>query len=244
MGRHQRSRRQQPAGRRVLLALAAALFVVLAGGGVAVARGAGLLGGGPGADGPGEPVLADVANPLDRTGSGVPVPLRECARSVRQGEVAFDAAQAAYTNWSGHVQAQLDYDAGRVTLDEARQAWADTKETASTDIADFEAAHAVYRSGEDACAELLDTDVPAGFAQVAARCLVRAAGVTRAVDAADGVVRDWSDHVAMMAERDQMDPAKYGQMWFEMVAVAPKNLDAFDSMSSTMGELPSCDVAR
>lgn len=250
-GRHGRTRRRRGSAARRTAAVVAA--VVLGGlvvvGGVALARGVGAGAEPVGAQAAPEsradvspaagsgPAVAEVAD------DGTPAALADCARAVERGERVVRAAGTVHGNWSGHVRAQLDYDAGTATLEETRERWAATKATADADLAAFTAAVDQYRPGAAACAALRAADLPEPWQQPAVQCQVRDAGLATAVAAGEAVVGDWAAHVAMMKDRSHTEPTQYGRMWDEMVAAAPPHIAAFGTARDALAGVPGCAVA-
>jgi hypothetical protein len=245
-GRHGRARRRRGSATRRAAAVAAA--VVLGGlvvGGVALSRGAGAVAEPAGAQTAPES-RADVS-PAVGAGPAVdadapPAALADCVRAVELGERVVRAAGTVHGNWSGHVQAQLDYDAGTATVEQTRERWAATKATADADLAAFTAAVDEYRPGAAACAALRAADLPEAWQQPAVQCQVRDAGLVTAVAAGEAVVGDWAAHVAMMKDRSHTEPSQYGRMWEEMVAAAPPHIAAFGAARDALAGVPGCTV--
>lgn len=254
-GRHGRTPRRGSAARRTAAVVAA---VVLAGlvvvGGVALSRGADA--GAQAAPGSRAPESrADVSradvSPAGGSGpaadevvaDGTPAALAGCVRAVELGERVVRAAGTVHGNWSGHVRAQLDYDAGTATLEQTRERWAATKATADADLLAFTTAVVEYRPGAAACAALRAADLPERWQQPAVQCQVRDAGLVTAVAAGEAVVGDWAAHVAMMKDRSHTEPTQYGRMWDEMVAAAPPNIAAFGTARDALVDVPGCAVA-
>ena len=249
-GRHGRTaRRRSPRTRWVVAVVLGGLVAGgLVVGGVALLRGAG-----PGADLAGAPAAApesraDVSPAAGASSAGAssadeaPAALADCVRAVERGERVVQAAATVHGNWSGHVQAQLDYDAGSATLEQTRERWAATKATADVDLAAFAAAVAEYRPGAAACAALRPADLPEQWQQPAVQCQVRDSGLATAVAAGEDVVGDWAAHVAMMKDKVHTDPSQYGRMWDEMVAAAPPHIAAFGAARDALGGVPGCAV--
>jgi hypothetical protein len=255
-GRHGRTRRRRGFAARRTAAVVAA--VVLGGlvvvGGVALSRGA-VAGADPtgaqAADASRAPESRADVSPVvgsgpavdEVTADGTPAALADCVRAVERGERVVLAAGTVHGNWSGHVRAQLDYDAGTATLEQTRERWAATKATADADLLAFTTAVVEYRPGAAACAALRAADLPERWQQPAVQCQVRDAGLATAVGAGEAVVGDWAAHVAMMKDKSHTEPTQYGRMWDEMVAAAPPNIAAFGTARDALTGVPGCAVA-
>jgi hypothetical protein len=164
------------------------------------------------------------------------VAVQACETTVARARDAVVAAQPSYSHWSGHVRAQLDYDAGTATLEQTRARWASTKATADADLAQFAAAYAAYESVQDGCGDRS----PVGGDAVMAGCHTDLAAASAAVTAGKAVVDDWAAHVAMMKGKEHTDPTQYGRMWRDMVRAAPANLDRFAQASLQMSGHNAC----
>ena len=254
-GRHGRTRRRRGSAARRTAAVVAA--VVLGGlvvvSGVALSRGAGAgaePAGAQAADASRAPESRADVSPLVGSGpvaetadEGTPAALADCVRAVERGERVVLAAGTIHGDWSGHVQAQLDYDAGTAPLAQIRERWAATKAAADADLLAFTTAVVEYRPGAAACAALRAADLPERWQQPAVQCQVRDAGLASAVAAGEAVVRDWAAHVAMMKDKSHTEPTQYGRMWAQMVAAAPPNIAAFGTARDALTDVPGCAVA-
>lgn len=163
--------------------------------------------------------------------------LPDCAVAIERGEAAVVAATTAHRNWSGHVQAQLDYDAGRTTREQTKQTWAETKATAEADVADFRAARQRFDEETGRCGTVVVGGIAVEW------CADRLTGLDDGLRIGDGVVDEWARHIEMMSNKKDMAPGDYGQMWREMVIAAPVNLDAFTASAERLDGLPACPVA-
>lgn len=171
-----------------------------------------------------------------------PAPLGACVSSVEVGNQVVATADTAYDHWSRHVQAQNDYAAGKIDRAQVLATWAETKATGAEDIAAFDSAAAEFQPVSKACAGLSAADMPARWSSTATQCASRAAEIVRTVSAGGAVVTDWRHHVEMMANKPHTDSAAYGQMWRDMVAAAPPNLNAFAAARDALNQQPACTV--
>jgi hypothetical protein len=240
-GRHQRS----DSGRRRLVTV---LLAFVAAGGVAT-----LLVVSVGRD---QDLVRDgtsAAPAVDR--AAVEAATRACQVAVARARDAVAAARPSFSHWSGHVRAQRDYDAGTATIEQTRERWATTRATADADLADFAAAYSAYEAVQDGCAESPGQDSrrqappgqsPPGQASdegqdpALAMCRTEFVAVSAAAAAAKAVVDDWAAHVAMMKGKEHYGAEEYGQMWRDMVAAAPADLEAFTRASLAMSDYVDC----
>jgi hypothetical protein len=211
-GRHRR--RHDGGGRRSVLAVLLALVAV---GGIVtlVALGGRSRGGAA-------PAPASVA----AAPATAALAVQTCRTAVARAHDAVSAAQPSYSHWSGHVHAQLDYDAGTATLAQTRARWASTKATADADLAEFATAYAAFQAVQDGCGGQGSDPDP-----VVNGCRSELTSASAAVAAGKAVVDDWAAHVTMMKGKEHADPRQYGQMWRDMVRAAPADLDRFEQTS-------------
>ena len=167
--------------------------------------------------------------------------VRACETAVARARDAVAAARPSYSHWSGHVHAQLDYDAGTATLEQTRERWASTKATADADLADFARAYAAFEAVQDGCAPPPGQAAgPGDQDDVMTQCRSEFVSVATAVAAAKAVVDDWAAHVEMMKGKEHTDPAQYGRMWRDMVRAAPPDLARFAQASLAMSDHVDC----
>jgi hypothetical protein len=163
----------------------------------------------------------------------------ECSMSVALGRDAVEAARASYSNWAGHVRAQIDLDAGTITPEQAWARWMDTMATGDADIASFRAARDVYDAQRDGCARRPEWAAADGDPMLV-DCRSESDAVSTAVAAAGAVVDQWAQHLEMMKAEEQVDPAQYGQRWRAMVESAPTVLDGLSQTSLELTQHANC----
>jgi hypothetical protein len=163
----------------------------------------------------------------------------ECSMSVALGRAAIEAARAAYSNWAGHVRAQIDLDAGTISREQASARWTGTMATGDADIAGFRAARDVFDAQRDGCARRSEWAAADGDSMLV-DCRSEFDAVSTAVAASGGVVDEWEEHLEMMKAEEQADPAQYGQRWRSMVDSAPTVLDRLSQTSLELTQHANC----
>jgi hypothetical protein len=163
----------------------------------------------------------------------------ECSMSVALGRDAVEAARSSYSNWAGHVRAQIDLDAGTITREQAWARWTDTMATGDADIAEFRAARDIFDAQRDGCAQRPEWASADGDPMLV-DCRSEFDAVSTAVAAAGGVVDEWAQHLEMMKAEEQVDPAQYGQRWRAMVESAPTVLDGLSQTSLELTQHANC----
>jgi hypothetical protein len=173
-----------------------------------------------------------------------PAALAACARAVESGNRVVEAAAVSREHWGGHVQAQLDFDAGRINRQQMADAFAATKATGPADLASFDAARVAYAPLSSACTGMDGADLPQRWQPAATRCAQRAGELAIAVPASEAVVADWRAHVEMMQAKLHTDPKEYGQMWRDMVAAAPAHLNGYTTARDALDRQPACTITE
>jgi hypothetical protein len=182
-------------------------------------------------------VAQSMTSPGELSGSRAsPLELRACQAQITAGEAAAEAAHQSFADWSAHVQAQVDLDAGRIAEDTAWEIWLDTKARGTSDLASFKHAVATYQQLKGSCAALLAKAAGTGGAP---NCVSRGALLEAVVTAGETMNADWDRHVQMM---EAMGTASmgYNQMWRSMVASAPRNLEPFKVAYDGLAGAPAC----
>ena len=178
----------------------------------------------------------------DAAPAGPPAALTACAGEVAAGEELASVASVGATNWKAHFTASVDYNAGKITLDEANDIFNTTKVNVADEVADYESARAAYDKASGGCAELGAADVDADFSAAAADCTARASALSDLAATADKVNEDWASHGAMMASKADQDINDYMAEWHHDVAAAPENMDPYDDAVAALKDAPACTV--
>ena len=169
------------------------------------------------------------------------VPL--CADTTARRDDAVRAASVALDNWKTHYGAQLAFDRGEISSEEAARRWAASKEPAQRNLDAL--ADATEAIGSDApCADLADNGpVTGASAQDVEACLARAELATGALDAAQEPLQGWRDHLQTMASKERYSTDEYLRMWDRMVSAAPGEMRGFDRAVADWRDAPACEPA-
>ena len=217
-----------------LAAVACAVLAVAVWGGIQLSRHASGGGRSPGgARGPGG--LSGVSSP-----STAPPRLDACRNALRQGDRLAAAADASYRDWATHVDAQLEFDQGRITLAETQAMWAASKKRGAADVRSFAAARAAWGKVAGACPSASAAD--AGAARASAKACLSRQEAVRAVAARGAEVDEqWAAHLQMMADKAHTDGAAYSRRWRQMVQDAPPVLKDYAGARRKLGAAPRCE---
>lgn len=169
------------------------------------------------------------------------VPL--CADVTARRDEAVRAAQAALDNWKTHYGAQLAFERGEISSDEAARRWTASKEPAQRNLDALAAATEAIGSGTP-CARLADDGAVTGAtADGIEACVARSDLATRALDAAQEPLQGWRDHLHLMAAKDRYSTDEYLRMWDRMVADAPGEMRGFDRAVADWRDASACEPA-
>lgn len=160
---------------------------------------------------------------------------RRCDQEMRAATATVAAGQVAATHWSRHIGAQVRFDRGEITAEQAKAIWKASKLPGPQDLSRFTAARTGYERVRGACEA-----VPAAETGRKA-CAERSARARAAVAAATRVVDDWAEHQKMMAQQDHSTTA-YLARWAGMVRAAPVNLDAFQAERVRVQRAAACQI--
>lgn len=162
-----------------------------------------------------------------------------CKSQLDAGDKAVKAAGVSYRNWSGHTNADKDYRAGKISWEQTKKIWADTKKNGDRDVAGFTKAYEPYDKARAAGCSAIARDSASPEVK---RCLDRAGLLDKAVGAGRNVNRDWDKHVQMMKRKDHTNPETYLKEWRSMVSGAGPNQQAFAKARSAYDKAPTCNA--
>lgn len=172
--------------------------------------------------------------------------LAACLEAGARADAAVGAARTALGNWNTHFGAQIAFDRGQIDSAEAKRRWAESKEPAERNLQALATARRAVPDG-DPCegidVDSLDTDERG--------CVARANGVADVLAAAGPALDGWSDHLNMMATRDEYPVDEYLAIWRRTVAAAPADMrefqrsaDAYDGSADCAGRQQAAAVGQ
>jgi hypothetical protein len=162
-----------------------------------------------------------------------------CREAIGTADGVLAAAREGLSHWSAHVQAEIDYRALRITRDEQKKIFSETRALGPQDIRVFKERGDAYNARADACTQL----DPAAVSD-AANCMDRNNATTDAVVAARKAMSDWETHLTNMAKfRDgEFDPSHAQHLWEQAAQQAPANIEAFRTADQALQNAPACNV--
>jgi hypothetical protein len=188
-----------------------------------------------------ESSAATSAGPTSPAASVPPTAVLACAKQVAAGEALATAVASSYQHWSGHVQAQLDLDAKRITAVQTKARWAATKVGGPEDLRRFDQARAALARVGTPC-RTLDAAASGSWAKQAGGCTRRAERLTAVTDAGTVVHRQWAAHLDMMANKDHADMGAYLARWRRMVTAAGPAFTTYRAAARDLKSAPACEI--
>lgn len=232
-GRHSAPKKAH-ARRPLAVVLVVVGALVLAGGGTAWAFTRGPLAGG-------HNTASASSSP---SASPVPAAVLDCKESVQAGDAAVTKAVQSYKDWHAHVKAQWDLDDDKITLAKARKIWDRTHARGSADMNAFDAQRIVYERQEGACKKKMPSDLPAKYASAIKSCKERAASISETMEAGKKVGDEWSAHVLLERDKENIASYDYHLMWVKAVRKAPKALNKFEKAYAKYQKTPKCELPK
>lgn len=171
-----------------------------------------------------------------------PPELEDCVSEVAAGDDLAKALHGSATHWQAHYGASEDLHKDKIDLDRAKEIWAESKAAGPGDMTATKKATTAYDKASGGCAALSDATVDADFEQAAADCEQRSDAVAEVARTGAKMNDDWSAHLDMMAEKGEMDPDHYLDMWLEMVDNAPTDMRPYEQAVADLKSAPSCSM--
>jgi hypothetical protein len=152
------------------------------------------------------------------------------------------AAAASARDWGTHTGAQVNLDAGKWTLAQAKAAWAASKAHGAADLRQFAAAKAATRTevGVTACPSVTADTASTQLAADGRSCAARDRSLAAVLSTGAVVHSQWAAHLAMMADKTHTDAGAYHQRWATMVAQAKTPLQRYAAAATALSRAPVC----
>jgi len=191
------------------------------------------------ADSSGTPSATSAAS-----GSALEDSLVACRDAVAAADAAVGEARTGVGHWATHVQARVDFEAGRIDEATQKQRWAETRVLGPGDQARFAAADAAFQPRAEACAEVNLAAESTALGTSVEACQQRTAALTAAVEAGRAAMTDWSNHLADMKARvdGAIDSSEGGDRWDHAFHMAPGNINAFREAETALSQAPACTL--
>ena len=128
-------------------------------------------------------------------------------------------------NWSDHVQAQTDANAGKITAREMEDIFERTMKAGDEDEKRYRAAQRSFKDQKGSCKEV--SSASADVRKRLARCAERQRAQEPVLGAANDGMADWIRHLDEMRRSAQGKVHNAQQKWLQTWRAAPKNINAY-----------------
>jgi hypothetical protein len=166
--------------------------------------------------------------------------LAACQTLVRAADNVLKQGKIGVENWTEHVQAQKDYNAGKATTDEMKARFKKTRLRGPNDLKRYDKALATYKDLDGSCAKVEGAD--SEVATALAKCQKRSNAQEPVLKATAGGMKDWRAHQKFMQRNAQHQAGSASEAlatWLRQYRAAPENINAFKKADRKF-EAPSC----
>lgn len=172
-----------------------------------------------------------------------PTELAACQDEVAAGESLAEAAALSAEHWNIHTQAQVRWQDGEISLEEAREDWAATKALGPDDVERFAQESEAYDAVYGGCEELAAVSVEADLQEQVDACVARGEALNAVAAWGEAVNSDWSAHLDFMETRPGADEVEYVEDWEEQVGAAPENYEPYLDAVADLEDAPECPAS-
>jgi hypothetical protein len=151
--------------------------------------------------------------------------LRTCRAKVEAADEVMATARTGMKNWSDHIQAQTDMNAGKITMEEMDDIFDRTRKAGEDDEKQYRAALKGYEDQDGSCSEV--SGASAEVTERLARCAERGRAQEPVLAAANDGMDDWTRHLGEMRRSDQGMIHNPQAKWLATWRAAPKHINAY-----------------
>ena len=166
--------------------------------------------------------------------------LEACQAKVQAADQVISQGKTGVEHWAGHIQAQRDGDAGKITTEEMKARFKATRLKGPEDLKRYSDALSAYKDLDGSCGEVEGAD--SAVATALADCNTRSKAQEPLMSATDKAMGDWKGHLTFM-QRNKLhqagSPSQALQTWLNQYTAAPKNLNAFKKATDNF-DAPGC----
>jgi hypothetical protein len=166
--------------------------------------------------------------------------LEACQAKVRAADEVIKQGTTGVEHWAGHIQAQKDGDAGKISPAQMKKQFKATRLKGPGDLERYDEARSAYQNLEGSCEEVQESD--SVVAAALADCNERSKAQKPLMAATNAGMKDWRAHLTFMqrnAVHQAGTPSQALQTWLSQYEAAPKNLKAFEKATDNF-DAPSC----
>jgi len=166
--------------------------------------------------------------------------LEACQAKVQAADQVISQGKTGVEHWAGHIQAQRDGDAGKISTEEMKAQFKATRLKGPEDLKRYSDALSAYKDLDGSCDEVEGAD--SAVATALADCNTRSKAQEPLMSATDKAMGDWKAHLTFM-QRNKLhqagSPSQALQTWLNQYNAAPKNLNAFKKATDNF-DAPGC----
>jgi hypothetical protein len=140
-------------------------------------------------------------------------------------------------NWSDHVQAQTDANAGEITIGEMEDIFDRTMKAGDEDEKQYKAAVKSFEGRDGTCNKV--SGASARVTAQLARCAERRSAQEPVLRASGDGMEDWIEHLADMRRSAEGKLHDAQRRWLETWRAAPKNINAYNKAAEKFSA-PDC----
>jgi hypothetical protein len=163
-----------------------------------------------------------------------------CQAKVGAADEVIKQGKTGVEHWAGHIQAQKDNLAGKITVDEMKAQFKATRLKGPGDLKRYNDAQAAYQDLEGPCDRVKGADTVVAAKLV--DCKKRSKAQKPLMAATDAAMADWKTHLSFM-QRNKLHragtPMQAQATWLSQYYAAPKNINAFKQATDKF-DAPSC----
>jgi hypothetical protein len=166
--------------------------------------------------------------------------LEACQAKVRAADEVIKQGTTGAEHWAGHVQAQKDGNADKISPEEMKARFKATRLKGPDDLKRYDEARSAYQDLEGSCEEVQESD--SVVAAALADCDERSKAQKPLMTATNAAMKDWRAHLTFMqrnAVHKAGSPSEALATWLKQYNAAPKNINAFKKADKNF-DAPEC----
>jgi hypothetical protein len=166
--------------------------------------------------------------------------LEACQEKVAAADDVIKQGEIGVGHWAQHVQAQKDFDAGKISDTEKKKRFKNSKLKGPADQKRYKDRLSAYSELNGSCDKVKGANH--AVAATLAKCNERSKAQKPVLKAAAAGMKDWRAHLTLMqrnALHEAGTPSQALATWLEQYSAAPKNINAFKKADKNF-EAPKC----
>jgi hypothetical protein len=151
--------------------------------------------------------------------------LKACRENVAAADRVLTVGKEGMRNWSDHIQAQTDANAGKITTAEMEETFDRTMKAGDEDEDRYAGAIRAHRETRGSC-----DNVPGASTEVAnqlKRCAERSRAQQPVLSAVQTGMADWTKHLNEMRRSARGQIHNPAERWLQTWRAAPRNINAY-----------------